>query len=136
MRNTTTGIDYEKYIETFLTESSISYSRQVTVGPGRTGKKHRIDLIIGSTLVSLKHQKVGGTAEQKIPYEVMIMDYLVRNFDYESAIIVLQGESGWTLKDFYLSEEFQNEMRILWPNVNIITHEQFCDSLFEGKYCA
>lgn len=133
MRDTTTGISYEKYMETMLTEASIPYTKQVTVGPGRTGRNHRIDLIIGETLVSLKYQDKSGTAEEKIPYEVMILDHLVRQFDqYNSAIIVLYGENGWRLKDFYLSESFQNEMNILWPNVKIMNHEQFCDYILNS----
>lgn len=131
-RDTTTGTSYEKYMESLLTEAEISYNRQVSIGPGRTGKRHRIDLVVESTLVSLKYQNVGGTAEQKIPYECMILDYLVRNFDeYNSAVIVLCGDIGWTLKDFYLSYEFQDEIRTIWPNVNLMTHEQFCETILE-----
>lgn len=128
-RDTTTGTSYEKYMESLLTEAMIPYTRQVTIGPGRTGKNHRIDLVIDSTLVSLKVQNTGGTAEQKIPYECMTLDYLVRHFDYNSSVIVLHGDTGWTLKDFYLSSEFQDEIHKIWPNVHLMNHEQFCQSI-------
>ena len=55
-------------------------------------------------LVSLKWQQVSGTAEEKIPYEVICLAHTMRTSDsaFAAAYLVLGG-GGWSLRDFYLS---------------------------------
>jgi hypothetical protein len=53
-------------------------------------------------LVSLKWQQTGGTAEQKVPFEVMCLADAVRNEQAARAYLVLGGD-GWTLRDYYTS---------------------------------
>ena len=97
-RDTSTGTNYEKRIDVFLTENKIQYRSQINIGAKRNGKRHRVDLIIDNTLVSLKHQQVGGTAEEKVPFEFMKLQHAVEDYNYDNAIIVLSGNTGWTWK--------------------------------------
>jgi hypothetical protein len=50
--------------------------------------------------VSLKWQQVPGTAEQKVPFEVICLAEAIREGPYDAAYLVLGGE-GWTLRSFY-----------------------------------
>ena len=54
-------------------------------------------------LVSLKWQQVGGTAEQKVPFEAISLAKAISESEgtYEKAYIVLGGP-GWKLRDFYV----------------------------------
>lgn len=124
-RDTSTGTNYEKRIDLLLEENNVQYQSQVTIGTKRNGGRHRVDLIIGETLVSLKHQEVGGTAEEKVPFEFMKLQHAVEDYNYDNAIIVLSGNTGWTWKEYYLSNEFKQSMKILYPDVMIISHEDF-----------
>jgi hypothetical protein len=54
-----------------------------------------------AALVSLKWQQTGGTAEQKVPFEVMCLADAVRPGG-RRAYLVLGGD-GWTLRDYYVS---------------------------------
>ena len=116
-RDTSTGTNYEKRIDVFLTENKIQYRSQINIGAKRNGKRHRVDLIIDNTLVSLKHQQVGGTAEEKVPFEFMKLQHAVEDYNYDNAIIVLSGNTGWTWKEYYLSDEFKEAMKVLYPEI-------------------
>ena len=124
-RDTTTGRTYEKKIYFLFEQLNYSFRRQVNIGRKRYGGRHIIDLIEGKTLISLKNQTVAGTAEEKVPFEVMKLQHAIDDYGYDDAIIVLNGDSGWTWKDYYLSNEFQESMSILYPKVKIMSHEQF-----------
>lgn len=126
-RDTSTGTSYEKRIEALLTESNIEHKAQAFIGVKRNQKRHKVDLIIENTLVSLKHQQVGGTAEEKVPFEVMKLQHAVNDYGYDNAIIVLSGDTGWTWKDYFLSDEFKQQMAAIYPDVTIMSHEQFCE---------
>lgn len=124
-RDTTTGTTYEKQIYSLFEQHNHSFQRQVKIGKKRNGKRHIVDMIINRTLISLKNQTVAGTAEEKVPFECMKLQHAIDDYGYEGAIIVLHGDSGWTWKEYYLSEEFRKGMSILYPNVKIMSHEQF-----------
>jgi hypothetical protein len=128
MRDTTTGTKYEKRMEILLEGKQVSFVSQKVIGKKRNGGNHRVDLIIdGEILVSLKHQEVSGTAEEKVPFEFMKLQHAVEDYNYKHALIVLSGNNGWTWKDYYLSDEFRSSMKILYPDVDIMCHEEFCD---------
>jgi len=128
MRDTSTGTKYEKRMEVLLEENDISFKSQTVIGKKRNGGNHRVDLIIDNEiLVSLKHQEVAGTAEEKVPFEFMKLQHAVEDYNYKHAIIVLSGDKGWTWKNYYLSEDFRNQMNILYPDVEIMSHDEFCD---------
>jgi len=125
-RDTSTGTKYEKQVEQLLNEN-YQYQSQVVIGKKRNGGNHRVDLIIDKTLISLKHQEVKGTAEEKVPFEFMKLQQAVNDYNYDNAIIVLSGESGWTWKEYYLSQEFKEQMKLIYPDVSIMSHEQFIE---------
>jgi hypothetical protein len=143
-RDTTTGTKYETQIYNFLTGNHISdFHSQVVIGNKRNERKHIVDLMFGGEvvykkkrktpdslhkgglLVSLKNQNTDGTAELKIPGECMILQDAIDDYGYDSAILVLNGDEGWTWKEEYLSERFRKRMKLIAPDVTIISHEDF-----------
>jgi len=76
-------------------------------------------------LISLKWQQVSGTAEQKIPYEIICLLKALKdsNDSYSKAYLVLGGE-GWTMRNFYV-EGGLNEYLQGTENVKIVTFENF-----------
>lgn len=143
-RDTTTGTLNEKEIEQFLIENTNeSVSAQVNVGKKRNGGDHITDLLIGGEtyvppnkkrpisthkggiLVSLKYQEIMGTAEEKILFEIMKLQHCIYDYGYECAIIVLCGNTGWKWKDYFLSEEFKQDMKKIYPDVTILDQQQF-----------
>lgn len=82
---------------------------QVHIGDRLGGGKHIIDVLaVDSTkrqiLVSVKWQQTSGTAEQKVPFEVICLAEAVNSDPdrFNRAYLVLDG-NGWKLRDFYLS---------------------------------
>ena len=135
-RDTTTGTTYEKQIEDLLENfTDYQFKTQVNVGLKRNGGKHFVDILLGSkTLLSLKFQRVQGTAEEKVPFEVMKLQHAVNDYDYDSAIIVLAGpDSAWKWKKYYLGKEFQLSMEQIYPDVRIISHEQFVEKFLSDE---
>jgi len=129
-RDTTTGNNYEDVVEELLLEhTNHKVESQVNVGAKRNGGRHYVDILLnGDELVSLKYQRVQGTAEEKIPFEVMKLQHAVIDHGFKSAVIVLAGpDKAWKWKEYYLSEEFQTDMKRIYPDVRIISHEQFVE---------
>ena len=127
-RNTTTGTTYEAEVENLLEEfSDHQWASQVNVGAKRNGGKHYCDIVLNDEeLISLKYQRVQGTAEEKIPFEFMKLQHAIDDHGYKSATIVLAGpDKAWKWKDYYLSEEFRAKMSSIYPDVRIISHTQF-----------
>ncbi len=129
-RDTTTGKSYEDAIEELLIEhTNHKVKAQVSIGKKRNGGKHYVDILLNDdVLLSLKFQRVQGTAEEKVPFEIMKLQHAVDDHGYKSAVIVLAGpDKAWKWKDYYLSEEFQSDMKKIYPDVRIISHEQFIE---------
>ena len=105
-RNTNTGGVLEAMILPALTRNGYACEKQVRIGSRCGGGVHKVDAVAskaGETLlVSLKWQQTGGTAEQKVPFEVMCLADAVRNEQAARAYLVLGGD-GWTLRDYYTS---------------------------------
>ena len=61
------------------------------------GKRHKPDIIIvdNKTLVSVKLQNVNGTAEEKVDYEMRILQRACDLGNFSKAFIVCGG-TGWT----------------------------------------
>jgi len=110
---------------------------QINIGLRVTGKRHIVDVIAQDTqqrqyLVSLKWQQVSGTAEQKVPFEVIcLVDAIKRSQSiYRHGYLVLGGDR-WTLRDFYI----QN-LEIYLPHrqyVTILTLEAFVAKANRGQ---
>lgn len=128
-RLTTTGKIAEQLVSSKLKERGIEHrgglcGTHVCVGRKPNGSKHYVDIVADNcgskTLVSVKHQSVAGTAEEKILHEAYVLQKSVQNLGYRRAVIVLDGD-GWKWKNYYLSEEFQNHIKHAYPNVDIIS---------------
>ena len=105
-RNTTTGAVLEAMIVPSLEKGGYEVLTQETVGNRPGGGVHKVDVLAKkktqTILISLKWQQASGTAEQKIPFEMMCLSDAVLAGHGDSAYLVLGGE-GWTLRDYYTS---------------------------------
>ncbi len=83
-RDTRTGAVLESIVLPALAQGGYKYRKQVLVGARPGGRDHKIDVLAEdktghSYLTSMKWQQVGGTAEQKVPFEVIcLIDIMVR----------------------------------------------------------
>jgi hypothetical protein len=93
------------------------------------GRKHLVDVIAEDTdgsrfLISLKWQQVNGTAEQKVPFEVMCLaDAVLASNQVTKAYLVLGGE-GWTLREYFTKGGLASHLTHA-DKVSIITLEGF-----------
>ena len=134
-RNTRTGGVLEAMILPALDQGGYAHHQQQLVGQRLGGRKHVIDAIAEKDskrfLISLKWQQTGGTAEQKVPFEVLsLADALVKG-GFDGAYLVLGGE-GWTLRDFYISGELEKQL-VGVERVKILTLEAFVALANQGK---
>lgn len=112
-----------------LDAGSYDVQEQVTVGTRPSGGKHKIDLVATkgehSVLISLKWQQSSGTAEQKVPYEVICLSEALEQCqgEHQKAYLVLGG-GGWTLKEFYLKGGLEKHLKLTHP-VKIVSLEDF-----------
>ncbi|HEY7777930.1 MAG TPA: PD-(D/E)XK nuclease superfamily protein, partial [Nitrososphaeraceae archaeon] len=99
------------------------------IGLRPTGRRHYVDVVARkdnqSILISSKWQQVGGTVEQKIPFEVICLIEALKNITpkFDKAYIVLGGE-GMSIRDFYINGGLNKYI----PDaiiVNIVTLEKF-----------
>jgi hypothetical protein len=126
-RDTSTGGVLEAMVLPALRRGEYQFRTQVRVGLRPGGRPHKVDAVATreerSWLVSMKWQQVGGTAEQKVPFEVICLADAVREGHYESAYLVLGGP-GWTLRDFYCGGGLTTHLTRI-DQVRIVTLEQF-----------
>lgn len=117
-RDTSTGSNFQSIVEACLRKASeedgFKMTKEKVVGekPGGTGK-HRIDWELTSEknpdlkgLVSCKYQERGGTAEEKVVYEVIkLLHTMEVDPKYVHAWLALGGE-GWSdsIKNFITNE--------------------------------
>lgn len=104
-----------------------SYQTQVRIGTRIGGGSHVVDLIASKNaatfLISVKWQQVSGTAEQKVPFEVICLEEALRTGKYDKAYVVLGGD-GWKLRTFYASGGLTQYLRMS-GKVQILTLESF-----------
>lgn len=126
-RNTNTGGVLEAMILPALERGGYSHETQVLVGVRCGGGTHKADALArkgaDEILVSLKWQQTGGTAEQKVPFEVMCLADAVRVGKATRAYLVLGGD-GWTLRNYYTSGELSEHL-IHAKLVKVVTLEAF-----------
>jgi hypothetical protein len=105
-RNTNTGGVLEAMVLPALVRGGYVHETQVNVGLRCGGGTHKADAIAqrdsDKIIVSVKWQQTGGTAEQKVPFEVMCLADAVRGGKAARAYLVLGGD-GWSLRDYYTS---------------------------------
>ena len=116
---TKTGSTLEAGVEAVLLNNSYAVRKQQVVGTKPGGGRHKVDIVAmrpngTQFLVSLKWQQTGGSAEEKIPFEVIKLLHTLRESQpaYDKAYIVVGGD-GFTpgLVAFYLSPEFRSYIR-------------------------
>jgi hypothetical protein len=134
-RDTRTGGVLEAMILPALERGGYAHSAQVAIGQRIGGRNHKVDAIATkdgrSVLVSLKWQQVGGTAEQKVPFEVICLAEAIRSGQYDTAYLVLGGE-GWTLRDFYIGGGLRQHLTDT-QRVHVVTLEGFIARANQAK---
>jgi hypothetical protein len=116
---TKTGSTLEVTVEAVLLNNSYAVRKQQIVGTKPGGGRHKADIVgmrpNGSQfLVSLKWQQTTGSAEEKIPFEVIKLLHTLRENPtvFDKAYIVVGGDGfNAGLVEFYLSEEFRSYIR-------------------------
>ena len=127
-RNTKTGSVLEACVLPALALGGYEVLKQQNVGTRPNGGKHMADIVAKSQdesiIISMKWQQVSGTAEQKVPYEIICLREIISNPDnnYQKAYIVLGGD-GWTLKDYYTSGSLSKHLNL--ENIFIVTESRF-----------
>lgn len=126
-QNTNTGAVLEAMILPALTRGGYTCLRQQTVGKRCGGGIHKVDAIVEKAeqkiLVSLKWQQTGGTAEQKVPFEVMCLADAITTGHGSRAVLVLGGD-GWKLRDYFTSGKLAEHL-IHASLVKVVTLEAF-----------
>ena len=134
-RDTGTGTVLEQMILPALQRGGYAHQKQVIIGTRIGGGRHFVDAVAEKDgrkwLVSLKWQQVSGTAEQKVPFEVICMADSVLTGGYEAAYLVLGGE-GWTLRNFYTGGGLQKYLSGS-ARVNIVTLVAFVAKANQGR---
>jgi len=111
-----------------LTRGGYTWRKQVAAGSRLGGSgRHFVDAIATKNgidiLVSMKWQQTSGTAEQKVPFEVMCLAEVIRSRGADRAYLVLGGD-GWTLRDYYVSGALRDHL-LHAAHVEIVTLEAF-----------
>ena len=136
-RDTRTGFVMERMVLPALEMGGYRARRNVHIGSRLGVSRHRIDILAEggdgrSHFVSLKWQQVPGTAEQKIPFEVICLVDAIRSDDrFYKAHLVLGG-TGWRYKEFYLAgglNPYLNHAHL----VNIAPLENFVQKANQGS---
>ncbi len=153
-----TGEILERMVLPALERAGLHYRRGVYIDHRPHGKRHKIDVLAWDDagrifLISLKWQEVGGTTEQKVPFEVLSLADAVRlgptqypraachhcgvPFQAHSspqpivAYLVLGGP-GWTLREYYIGGGLNQHLRYA-DLVNIISLENFVARVNKGQ---
>ena len=133
--STRTGGVLERMILPALDQGGYTYEVQAPLGQRLGVGKHIVDAIAHrdgrNILISLKWQQVSGTAEQKVPFEVICLLQALGSGAYEKAYLVLGGE-GWTLRAFYTSGGLKPFL-VNPDKVDVVTLEGFVARANQGK---
>jgi hypothetical protein len=137
-RDTSTGSVLESMILPALDRGSYKYEKQVVIGKRLGGGTHKVDVLVATSNsvkipVSMKWQQVSGTAEQKVPFEIMCLADAIRNSEgkFTKAYLVLGGE-GWKLRDYYLSGNVRQYMKNC-DMIEIVSLESFIAKANKGR---
>ena len=134
-RDTATGGVLEQMVLPALKLGGYTYALQVDVGARLGHGRHVVDAVVQNgeerLLLSVKWQQTGGTAEQKVPFEVICLAETIRSGGYTKAYLVLGGE-GWKLRQFYTSGGLAEHLRGA-SRVEIVTLEGFIARANQGR---
>lgn len=140
-RDTRTGHVLESMVLPALAKGKYTFpakTGRTLIGLRPGGRRHFADVMAEDAqgrrfLVSVKWQQTSGTAEQKVPFEVISLIHLLKSepAKYARAYVVLGG-SGWTLREFYVNgglEEYIPDSGM----VRILKLEDFIALANKGK---
>jgi hypothetical protein len=118
-----------------LKRGGYTYLMQQQIGQRFGGGRHFVDVIAEKEgrkyLVSLKWQQVSGTAEQKVPFEIICLADAVRQGAFAKAYLVLGGE-GWKLRTFFVGGGLKSYL-LDADRVDILTLEGFAAKANQGE---
>lgn len=118
-----------------LDQGKYTWNVQVNIGQRLGCGQHNIDVVAvkdgRKLLISMKWQQVSGTAEQKVPFEVICLLDALSDGQYSKAYVVLGGE-GWSLRNFYTSGGLEKFLKH-GDQVDILTLESFVAKANAGK---
>ena len=118
-----------------LTRGGYGFENQVLLGCRPGGRKHKADAVATKDghriVVSLKWQQVSGTAEQKVPFEVICLAEVINCGACAQAYLVLGGD-GWTLRDYYVGGGLAAHL-VHADKVKIVTLERFVALANQGQ---
>jgi hypothetical protein len=130
-RNTSTGAVFESTVLPALTHNGYTFATQQVIGLSLAGRKHRADVVIAISeatkiIVSVKWQQVSGSADEKVPYEVIKLIHAVKNSNGEIpyAYIVIAGPGWSSLKEFYLKHGLRPDIND-YALVKIVSLDDF-----------
>ncbi len=130
LRDTRTGFVLEEMVLPTLRQGGYTFRTQVDVGTRPGGARHLVDVLARDPagrefLLSVKWQQTSGTAEQKVPFEVICLADAMnaQAGRYERAYLVLGGK-GWKLRDYFISGALSEHL-IHANRVSIISLEDF-----------
>jgi len=121
-----------------LKRGGYDYTKQMHIGIRLGGKgRHMVDAIAEKggekILISSKWQQTSGTAEQKVPFEVMCLaEALIDNKGVYSKAYVILGGDGWKLRDFYIAGGLNKFFKDT-DKVKIVTLERFVALANKGE---
>jgi hypothetical protein len=137
--STTTGQVLEDMVHPALVHGGYNAEKpKAPIGTRLGGGRHFVDLVVQKPgtpgfLVSLKWQQSSGTAEQKVPFEVMCLaDAIQRSQGQFSNAYLVLGGAGWQLRDFYTGGGLTPFMRGC-ESVKILALENFLGLANSGK---
>jgi hypothetical protein len=134
-RNTGTGGVLERMILPALDQGGYGYRVQVNIGRRLGCGQHNVDVVAEKDgrqfLVSMKWQQVSGTAEQKVPFEVICLLEALQSGTFAKAFLVLGG-GGWSLRDFYTSGGLNPFIKDA-DKVEVLTLESFVGRANAGR---
>ncbi len=134
-RNTRTGGVLEQMVLPALHQGGYAYDIQVDIGKRLGVSRHVVDVVATKAerrvLISVKWQQVSGTAEQKVPFEVICLLEALQSGRYDKAYLVLGG-GGWSLRSFYVDGGLQPYVDHA-DKVEIVTLESFAGRANAGR---
>ena len=134
-RDTRTGGVLERMVLPALEHGGYRYTAHVDIGKRVGLGRHIVDVVAESPtqqlLVSMKWQQVSGTAEQKVPFEIICLLNAIELGPYTKAYLVLGGE-GWTLRGFYVGEGLKKYLHYA-DKVEVLTLESFVAKANAGQ---
>jgi hypothetical protein len=110
-RNTSTGAVLEDTVLPVLRRNGYTFATQQVIGLSLSGRRHRADIMVDltpttKTIVSVKWQQVSGSAEEKVPFEIIKLIHAIKTSRgaVPYAYLVLAGPGWSSLKQFYLAQ--------------------------------